>query len=254
MKRPVLVMLTLVSAIMLTSCAPAKSGFTACEDGATRYYSEGEALTGWQTISDKRYHFGEDGIMAVDINIEGYRIDSEGVAVQGAVPPSAATGKKSGLERLDKEVKTVLDSIADDNMTDPEKLKVAYNWIVNKLRYKFITVDVSQGYTEELIYELAEYSVLYRNGSCEYYAALLYVCFERMGFDVMMVEGTRLDSKNNTWGDHVWVIAEVDGKTYNFDPLFGRNHTSNALSMFMVKDSALEATHNWDREKYPACK
>jgi hypothetical protein len=75
-----------------------------------------------------------------------------------------------------------------------------------------------------------------------------------MGFEAQIVEGSRYDSTNNTWGDHAWVIATVGGKPYHFDPLFGRNHTNNPRSMFMAKDADLEKTHKWDRGKYPACK
>ena len=229
---------------------------------STYYFdpATGISLTGWQEIEGSRYYFSNDGIMARDVAVDGMYIGPEGT-VQGAsegdggpLPGgSAATGTKSGDDKLDSAIKEILDGVANGGMKDREKLEAAYKWVVDRMRYRFITVDMSNGYTRSLVYELAQYSADYRSGSCEHYAAVLYVLFERLGFKVMMVEGERWDHTNSTWGEHAWVIAEVGGKPYHFDPLFGRNHTNNAMTMFMAADSALEATHTWNRDFYPAC-
>ena len=50
--------------------------------------------------------------------------------------------------------------------------------------------------------------------------------------------------------DHAWVVAEVDGQYYHFDPLYGRYYTEGrAEDYFMQPASALEPTHTWNGEE-----
>ncbi len=37
---------------------------------------------GWQTISGKKYYFYSSGLMAVNTVIDGYKIDTNGVAIK----------------------------------------------------------------------------------------------------------------------------------------------------------------------------
>ncbi len=166
---------------------------------------------------------------------------------------SEATSSENLRELVSQKAKEALSQVVTNNMTEIEKAKIAYDWLFFHFKYRGMAVDVSGGYTDELTQELAAYYFKYHKGSCEHYAAAQKVLLEELGFNVRYVEGERYDSKNNVWGEHVWVMMEIDGNWYHVDGLFGGNHTASLSSMFCVPDSALQKTHRWDREKYPAC-
>ena len=146
-----------------------------------------------------------------------------------------------------------------DEVCDPDKdaaynLGEVFDWMVEELKYKYITVDLSNGYTDELVNELAEYLILHRRGSCEHQAALMAVFAMRLGHEAAVVPGLFLSDDRTEWVEHAWVIAKVGGSYYHFDPLYGRNHTGGRpRTFFMKKDADIEEVHRWDREAYPAC-
>lgn len=166
---------------------------------------------------------------------------------------SDATSSENLKEVVSQKAREALSQVVTNNMTEVEKAKISYDWLFFHFKYRGMAVDVSGGYTDELTQELAAYYFKYHKGSCEHYAAAQKVLLEELGFNVRYVEGERYDSQNNVWGEHVWVMMEIGGNWYHVDGLFGGNHTASLSSMFCVPDSALENTHRWDKEKYPAC-
>jgi len=167
---------------------------------------------------------------------------------------TAAIGKLTGNARLDAEVKKVIDQVCDPDKDAEYNLGQVFDWMVKELKYKYVTVDLSNGYTDELVTELAEYIILHRRGSCEHQAALMAVFAMRLGHEAIVVPGEFLSDDKTEWVEHAWVIAEVDGSYYHFDPLYGRNHTGGRpRTFFMKKDADIEAVHRWNREAYPAC-
>jgi uncharacterized protein YceK len=166
---------------------------------------------------------------------------------------SAAVGELTGDERLDEAVKEVIDEICDPDRDAEYNLGEVFDWMVEKLKYKYIDVDLSNGYTEELVRELAKYIILNRRGSCEHQAALMAVFAMRLGHESIVVAGEFLSDDGTEWVEHAWVLANVDGEWYHFDPLYGRNHTGGRpRTFFMKKDADIEAVHCWDRDAYPA--
>lgn len=156
-------------------------------------------------------------------------------------------------ETVSQKAKAALSQVVTNNMTEVEKAKISYDWLFFHFKYRAMTVDLSNGYTDELTLQLADYYFRYHKGSCEHYAAAQKVLLEELGFEVRYVEGERYDRGADVWGEHVWVMMNVGGNWYHVDGLFGGNHTAALSSMFCVPDSALESTHRWDKAKYPAC-
>ena len=156
-------------------------------------------------------------------------------------------------ESVSQKAKEALAQVVTNNMTEVEKAKISYDWLFFHFKYRAMTVDLTNGYTDKLTLELADYYFRYHKGSCEHYAAAQKVLLEELGYNVQYVEGERYDRGAGVWGEHVWVMMEVEGKWYHVDGLFGGNHTAALSSMFCVPDSAIESTHRWDKSKYPAC-
>jgi len=157
------------------------------------------------------------------------------------------------LFEVNKKAQKIIDEQTDDSMTDVEKAKAVYEWLYYNFKYRAIAVDVSKGYTRELTAELAEYYFKYYKGSCEHYAAAQKIFLDLLGFETYYIEGERYDSGAGVWGEHVWIMIHYEGAYYHVDGLFGGNHTASLTSMFCVPDSAIESTHRWDRNYYPAC-
>jgi len=252
---------------------------------AERYYffASGKAAQGTVTIDGTEYTFGDDGKLISDEepnvptitepstepSIEPSQDPSAEPSPEPSVEPSvepsskptgttnqgsAAVGELSGRESLDKAVKEVIDKVCDPDKDINYNLGATFDWMVKELKYKHVAVDLSNGYTNELVYELAEYVVLNRRGSCENQAALMCVFARRLGVTAQVIPGDFLSDDGTEWVEHAWVIAEVSEGNRHIDVLFGRNHTGGKpRTMFLKTDAEFETKHRWDREIYPAC-
>lgn len=253
--------------------------------GTATYYfdSSGQAVTGIQKIDGKSYLFDEDTCVLIGEIEEESPVpggedpvdepsdepsDGPGVEPSPSEEPdaepsgdpgdngvrTAAIGALTGNDRLDAEVKKLIDELCDPDKDDEYNLGELFDWMVEELNYKYLTVDLSKGYYDELVYELAEYVILHRRGSCEHQAALMAVFAMRLGHESIVVPGEFLSDDRTEWVEHAWVIANVNGSFYHFDPLFGRNHTGGRpRTFFMKKDVDIEDVHRWDRDAYPVC-
>lgn len=151
-----------------------------------------------------------------------------------------------------KKANEAIATVITENMTDIQKLKVTYEWLYWHFKYRAVAIDLSNGYTDELTYDLAAYFFRYRKGSCEHYAAAQKVILDNLGYESMYVEGERLTAAGK-WGEHVWLIVKYEGNWYHIDGLFSGNHAPSLTTVFLAPDSVIESTHKWDKTKYPSC-
>ena len=78
-----------------------------------------------------------------------------------------------------------------------------FDWMVEELKYKYITVDLSNGYTDELVNELAEYLILQARllrapGGPDGRVAM------RLGHEAAVVPGLFLSDDRTEWVEHAW--------------------------------------------------
>lgn len=171
-------------------------------------------------------------------------------ACGGYVP----AGEPTGNETLDADVLSVLEEVCETGNSLEENVRAVYDWVAEAVTYRASTADTSEGFTEEVTEELAADMLSKRRGACDGEAALMAVLLRRMGCETVIVEGQFLRADGSEWVDHAWVIARIDGSYYHLDPLYGRYYAENDIASYcMAGDSFLEATHQWDREAYPAC-
>ncbi len=179
-------------------------------------------------------------------------------------PPEIGTSNISELtsdlsacsQELLDEMDAVIESVSPgENATLEEKLWSVFEWMTDELKYQYITVDLSDGYTESLISELAEHAIFELRGACEHQAALYCLFARRLGCDAMVVEGEFLSDDGTEWVEHGWVILDYDGALRHCDVLFGRNHTGGQpRTMFLLTDEQMSSRrHRWDTSLYPAC-
>lgn len=281
-----LLVITLLPVLFLTACSVTE-GLYIAKDGTYYRTQSGENHTGFLETDDGMLYFGPDGKMFEEgvITIDGKQyhfFDGKMVADEptetadptepsgeptsspsttpiltpspssSPSPESAAVGELTGNSKLDNAVKDIIDQVASPGNTAEKNLGAVFDWMVKELKYKYVSVDLSEGYTEDLVNELAEYVVLNRRGACEHQAALMAVFIQRLGFESIVVKGDFLSDDGTEWVEHGWALGKIDGSYYHFDPLFGRNHTNGKpRTFFMKKDAEIEHLHRWDRDAYP---
>ncbi|MEE1280203.1 MAG: hypothetical protein UHH95_05165, partial [Oscillospiraceae bacterium] len=84
---------------------------------------------------------------------------------------SESASSESLKDEVSQKAKEALAQVVTNNMTEIEKAKISYDWLFFHFKYRAMTVDLSNGYTDELTLELADYYFRYHRGSCEHYAA-----------------------------------------------------------------------------------
>lgn len=157
----------------------------------------------------------------------------------------AATVKAKALD--------VIHSVVTADMTEYQKLRAVYEWLYHNFRYRTVWVDLTNGITDPMTYDLSSYYFKYHKGSCEHYAAVQKVLFEQMGYEVLYVYGERYSAPENAYGTHIWVMINLGGNWYHVDGLYSGNHTADITTAFLVPDTDIESHHTWTRENYPAC-
>ena len=169
----------------------------------------------------------------------------------GAYTPA---GEATGNAELDAQVLTVLEEVCEKDNSLSENAALVYNWVANEIKYRASTADLSEGYTEEVVQELALDMLTKRRGACDGEAALMAVLLRRMGCEAVVVEGTFLRDADTEPVEHAWVIAKVDGAYYHFDPLYGKHYAEDRMGDYcMAADEMLQPTHQWDQAAYPVC-
>ena len=152
-----------------------------------------------------------------------------------------------------KKAQEIIKQVTNENMTVIEKAKATYHWLYPNFKYRTSVVDLSNGYTDKLTHELANYFFKYRKGSCEHYAAVQKILFEELGLECFYIEGDRYSYWTKTWSGHTWLMVKYQGEMYHVDGLYGGLFHDNSEDMFMVPDKAIQKTHSWNRDTYLPC-
>lgn len=163
----------------------------------------------------------------------------------GEAAPLPYESNETGNAELDEAVYGVLETLYQPDGTEAENLAAVYGWVSEEIAYRAGTADVSGGFTEELIQELALEGLSKRRGNCDTEAAVMATLLERLGYGCEILQGQFL-REDGQWVDHAWVRAEVDGEWLHFDPLYGRYYAEDPADYCMQPDSALEGTHRWE--------
>lgn len=168
-------------------------------EGKTYYlYPEGTMATGWLQLPDGLYFFNADGTMAVDTVVGGYEIGSDGKAVSNSP--------------LSQVVNTVIAAVTTPEMTNDEKLRACYQYILDNCSYKR-TYDTPAGdWTGAYALEMLTTG----KGNCYRYAAAFAYLAKGLGYDVKVVTGT-ISAARGGVTPHGWVEVRIGDGWYIFD-------------------------------------
>ena len=181
-------------------------------------------------------HLGE-GFLFVGGNM--FYVDKQGNLVKNTVENNYQYDQNgvytTGYEELDAAIDAILDEITDGDMTTREKLKAAYDYVVQN--YSYLKGDFYDVGDSSWAAEAALPIVRIGKGNCYSFAGVYYVLCRAIGVNAQVVSGYIGKDHNR----HGWVTVELDGEIYICDPetawsyLYYDNEYHN---MFLMDDWA----------------
>ena len=129
------------------------------------------------------------------------------------------TPRTTGYKALDKAVAAKLAELVTDEMTNAQKLRAVYNYLIKQeygvylMDYQAVEKDRTN--TSLLSYDSCAAALhLLEKGSgvCDNYSALFVAMANALGFEAYEMKGTINGS------GHVWALLRMNGKDYIFDP------------------------------------
>lgn len=148
-------------------------------------------------------------------------------------PKPVKNGKyiSSGYEPLDNVIFPLLDKLIKNNMSDADKLRAIYNYLM-QYRYAERVVLIPQNkkqYAEQL-YAMSLFEKGY--GICYDFTGAFTYMSRAIGFETRMIYGYHTNPSGGA-GEHTWAEIDINGTTYIFDPAIELLIGGNASSRFM---------------------
>ena len=153
-------------------------------------------------------------------------------------------GSDAGLGDKDKETlkmaSDVLKEIITNDMSDYDKEKAVYDWLVKNIGQDkgLLTVIPSSGKDSDNPYGVLKY----HDAVCVGYATTFRLFMQMMDIDCMVVHNTEMY--------HTWNLVKLDGKWYHTD-VYSDAETGNYAN-FNMNDDIASAGHDWNTDFFPA--
>ncbi len=148
---------------------------------------------------------------------------------------------------------TVLAEIITEGMSDIEKLRAVYDYIITNT---YFTAPIgtelwqyrSSSQNPPTYVETRALSpMLFGLGTCEDYASAFVVLARKLGFESEYVFGLTV-SLEGDYIDHAWAVVKVDDEWYHVDPQLEDDVIRNDIiknRYFMRSDAVMIADHRW---------
>lgn len=160
----------------------------------------------------------------------------------------------AGLSDADRAVydaaRRILDDILQEGMTDLEKERAVYDWLVNDVNYDWRHQDI-MAETPRTSYQ--PYGGLVdRTAVCLGYAASFQLLMDLTGVECITVVGACFNSE----GDHAWNMVRLDGNWYCVDVTWDANGReslgdSYEWQYFNITSDEMAKNHQWDYANTP---
>lgn len=173
-----------------------QSGWQTVENDKYYFGNDGKGSNGFQTLNGKTYYF-TNGKMAVNTSVGLYKIGSDGVCTKVTVYDSSNAKYR-----------------ADEIIASTGKSASAlYSYVAGHVKYKF--VNVPEVYSNPNVADwadMAAYAMNRGTGACYHYAAYLDILFKRAGYTSRIVVGT-----GHYTSLHCWNQVYINGAWVNYD-------------------------------------
>lgn len=131
------------------------------------------------------------------------------------------------------------DKITAD-MTDKEKAKVLYDWIILHTEYdKSYGNESFNGYGQ----------IVNQKAVCQGYASTFNYMCKLIGLDVYGISGTAGSTSSNS-EKHIWTVAILDGQKVHIDATWGDAGSEPNYDYFCASSKFMRQTHKWDSDQF----
>ena len=199
-------------------------------------------------------------------NLTGEQLAAMSYMLSTMTLPKDMSGKYigaiTGISDIDAYIAKILDGIITQGMTDEQKIKAVYTYMVKNYTHSDDSIPwlLTDGGINPLSTELDLFMPLYmtNTGTCDAFASGLRLFLLRLGFESNYVSGQYVSKNGSKLGhgwnqvklndEWYWLDVDVEGTTYKQS---GNKEPSYFL--FLKKDDYWLTNHSWNRDEYPAC-
>ena len=159
--------------------------------------------------------------------------------------------------KADAFVEAALTEIITEGMTQRQKMRAIYDWLLDEISYQ---TETSTDYSLDTYNKIDDYAFngfKRIKGHCFHYAAMAAEMLDTLGLEITLVKGEGFSlNEADHFLLHYWVMVNIDGKYYHFDPLyeylFDLYDIDRDKDFFLAKDSMIYSkSHIWERTLYP---
>ncbi|MDR0861612.1 MAG: hypothetical protein LBN30_02410 [Oscillospiraceae bacterium] len=172
-------------------------------------------------------------------------------------------GGVTGIKKADDFIENILDKSIKAGMTDNQKVKAVYDYLIYNFVHEASTVPLVATTWEKanpLSFSVDFMKPIMENGkgTCDAFANTFKLTAIRLGFECNYVSGYYVNASSGTKLGHGWNQIKVDGVWYWLDvdvegTVYRREKYSEPLYfLFMKKDSEWLSNHDWVRDEWPA--
>lgn len=188
-------------------------GFTEVEGKTYYLYHTGTMATGWLTLGEDVYFFGDDGVMLRDTMLNGYQFGSDGRLIAAPTPaPEEAEMETEEKTPLALTVDGILASIITPEMTEEQKIKACYDYMVTTNSYKR-TYETPEG---DWTADFAMQILTTHQGNCYRFAAGFGCLLKGLGYETRVATG-HIGTRRGGLAPHGWTEVYIGDDWYIFD-------------------------------------
>lgn len=174
-------------------------------DGQTYFfYSTGAMAVGWTTVGTDIYYFDANGMLARDTAVNGCIVGSDGKLLK--------TLDEEGKAQQTAVVEGILASIITPEMTEDEKLRACYDYMVKSHSYKRTYETPTADWTGTFSLEILTSG----QGNCYRFASAYASLLRGLGYDARVATG-RIVSSRGGLAPHGWTEVLIGDTWYIFD-------------------------------------
>lgn len=149
--------------------------------------------------------------------------------------------RKKAMNKADSVLEQfVTDGSIKSNMSETEKARVVYDWVINNTTY-----NESLGRETASAYG----SLVVGESLCHGYTGAYNILAKKLGLNVVGVTGTTKDRETGSLVEHTWNVVTLDGKKSYIDTTWGDSNAAEVnYKYFTISEEELKKTHTWVAE------
>ena len=184
-----------------------QTGMTQVGDRIYYLLPEGRLFTGWLTLGEDLYYFREDGTMAADTAVGAWLVGKDGKLVLQEGQPLPT--ESSPLQTL---VAETLAGIVTPEMTQEQKLRACYDYMIEHCSYKRSYEKPAGDWTGTYATDILTTG----KGNCYRFASGFAYLAKGLGYESRVATG-QIKSKKGGVTPHGWTEIKIGDVWYLFD-------------------------------------